>query len=381
MQPYFYFYIILISSCFWTNFNLEQNRLSRILERSNTGNLTFYILSGFVTLFIATRLETVGTDTISYVRFFKNPDFLYLGKKTDIMFELFGRIVHYIWDAKGFFIFVSGIFCFFGIFWLIQKVSYNRVLSLTLFCITGTVFNTLFLYLSMVRQATAITFYLIGTYLLFDKYARTNDKKTLTMIVVCYLLASLTHLSCLFSFPLLILIYRFKGMEIKYWCIVIGITYILAALNISFISDILGYIFQNFNDGHYARYARIEFGMIEQRGWLNMHLLPFMGMAVMIMLTKDKKQLDKWYCQLFFAAVALNNFFFDNQMWSRLILYFTIFVCIAIPNVLYNKPLWYRLGCYTLIFSYFTYKTFAELYDMTVHRAGNVVVPYESWLF
>lgn len=381
MQPYFYFYIILIGSCFWANIYLEQHRQIRILRRNNADSLTFYMLSAFVALFIATRLETVGTDTISYVRFFKNPDFLYLGKKTDIMFELFGRFVHCIWDKKGFFIFVSGIFSFFGIFWLIQKISYNRVLSLTIFCITGTVFNTLFLYLSMIRQATAITFYLIATYLLFEKYASTKDKKTLAMVIVCYLLASLTHLSCLFSFPILILIYRFNGMKIKYWCIVIGVTYILAALNISYISDILGLVFRNFNDGHYERYARIGFGMIEQRGWLNMHLLPFMALAAMIMLSRDKKQSSKWYCQLFFASVALNNFFFDNLMWSRLILYFTIFVCIAVPNALYNKPIWYRMGCYAFIFSYFIYKTFAELYDISVHRAGNVVVPYESWLF
>lgn len=381
MFPYYCFYLFVIGCCLLLNIYLENNRLRCLLFGSKTEDRTFYLLSIVVVLFIATRLESVGTDTVYYVNFFKHPKFLYVGEATDPMFEFFGRAIHFIWDAKEFFIFMTGLFSFFGIFYLIQKCSYNRVMSLTLFCIVGAISPTIFHYMCIIRQVTAMTYCFIGTYLLFEKYTKTHDRKTLTLLIICYILACSTHASCLFPLPFFILLYCFGGLKNQYWYILISVTYAMSAIGISFSKDIIGSIFSVFSHEHYGSYAHITFNIIKNKGWLNMNLIPFMAMAVMVMQSQDRKELDKWYCQLFLASVVLDNLFYDNYMWFRLILYFSIFVIIAIPNILHNRSMMYRWGCYAFIFAYFIYKTFSQLFHQVVQTEGNIIVPYDSWLF
>ena len=99
----------------------------------------FFAVSIIVLLFIATRDVTVGTDTATYVAFFKHPSFLYHEEKTDLFFEYYGRVLRLlIGKSQQGFIFISALIAYFGVFFIIWKTSKQKMYSLFLFMIMGT---------------------------------------------------------------------------------------------------------------------------------------------------------------------------------------------------------------------------------------------------
>lgn len=333
-----------------------------------------------VFLFIGLRTEKVGADTSPYVSFFHDSRFYYLGEKTDIGFELIGRFLHLFGSSTEYFIFFSSAIMCYGLFFLIYKYSRNINFALLLFCLVGTSSINLFLYLSMVRQGCALTFFFLSMY-----YLHEYGRKKIIVIILLYLMAIMTHGSILFTIPFVFLLFRYNFTK-KIWISLIIITYISAALSIINVGDILDRAFSligGLTSKDYSGYADVTFGQIEQKGFFNMNLLPFSLWGTILCYLSQKKYLNCWFVKYFLLSIILNNIFSDNQMWSRLILPFSLLVIIAVPYLTskINKK-HIIVPFYSVFFAYYIYKTISQLISMSSPFAtGNIVVPYEMWLF
>lgn len=371
MQPYIVLYSFLIISHYIFFLGKGKN----VLLPQRQDNVLFYIYSIVILLFIATRDISVGTDTETYVFFFHDPQFYYNGARTDIFFELLGRFLILFDKSAEFFIFATSTICFIGIFHIVDKLSKCKSYSILLFAIVGSFSIFLFSYLSMIRQGIAMTYFLVAVYSFFSGY---RTKKNLIVAIIFYIAAILTHGSCLFTLPFLALLYYKRITNKRIWIYLLLITYFLAALNISFVSTILDEVFSFLGDSKYRHYGNIDWGFIENKGWFNMNLLPFIALSLWLLYFSTEELIKEWYVQLFLYSVVLNNIFFDNMMWSRLIMYFTIFIIVVIPNVLNNQNRVVQYLSYNFIFIYYIYKTFSQLLTNT---SGNIIVPYSGYLF
>lgn len=332
-----------------------------------------------VFLFIGLRSKNVGTDTIAYVDFFHSSNFYYGGNKTDIGFELIGRFLHLFGSSTEFFIFFSSAIMCFGLFFIIYKYSKNVNFALLLFCFVGTSSINLFHYMCMVRQCCALTFFFLSMYFLFEY----GKKKRLTSAIL-YIMAVLTHGSVLFTAPFIFIIWKYNITK-KIWITLIVVTYIVAALGIVNIGDLLNTAFSyagGFTSRDYSSYAEVSFGQIEQKGLFNMNLLPFTVWGIFLCSMSKEEYLNRWFVKFFLASILLNNIFSNNLMWARLILPFSLFVIIAVPYLTSKLEKKYSLPFYAVFFAYYIYKTISQLIGMSsLFAVGNIVVPYETWLF
>ena len=332
-----------------------------------------------VFLFIGLRDKYVGTDTIAYVDFFHDPNFYYKGDQTDIFFEYIGRFLHIFGNSAEYYIFIiSAIMCF-GLFFLIYKYSKNINFALLLFCLVGTSSINLFSYMSMVRQGCALTFFFISMYFLFE-----YGKKKWKIAAIFYILALLTHGSILFTVPFVFVIWKYQISK-KIWLLLIVATYIIAALGVVSVGDILDVAFSyvgGFTSKDYSTYVDVSFGQIEQRGFFNMNILPFSFFGGVLCWLSYNKDINYWPVKFFLISVLLNNIFSDNLMWSRLILPFSLFIIVAFPYLISKINKKFVLPICFLFFTYYVYKATSQLTLMSLPFAqGNIVVPYETWLF
>lgn len=208
-----------------------------------------------------------------------------------------------------------------------------------------------------------------------------SKNKRIIWAIFFFTIAILTHKSVAISIPFIFLV-KFNPFSRKIWIMLLLVTYVLSALDLSFVTTVLNFFAEFVDMGHYEGYTDINFGQIDAKGWFNMNLLPFMILSFLILVLKNDKEIKIWIYQMALWGAVLNNVFYDNLMWSRLILYFSIFMIMAIPNALYNRKLIIQFPIFALIMVYYIYKTSSQLIDQVDPFAtGNLVIPYHSWLF
>lgn len=370
MTPFIYLYVIILFLALIESFQRNSNRKKRI------GLFGFLIIF----LFIGLRSETVGTDTMTYVDFFHDSKFYYIGEKTDIGFELIGRFLHLFGSSTEYFIFFSSAIMCYGLFFLIYKYSKNINFALLLFCLVGTSSINLFTYMCIVRQCCALTFLFLSMYYFYE-----YGKKKIIISMVFFLLAIMTHGSIIFTVPFVLILWKYDISK-KVWISFIIVTYLIAASNLINVGDILDTAFSlvgGFTSRDYSGYADVSFGQIEQKGLFNMNLLPFSIWGIILCYLSRQEDLNRWFVKFFLISILLNNIFSDNLMWSRLILPFSLLVIIAVPYMtskINNKHI--IIPFYSVFFAYYIYKTISQLISMSSPFAtGNIVVPYEMWLF
>ncbi|WP_145858820.1 EpsG family protein [Pedobacter suwonensis] len=381
MIAFVYLYIYLVVNTFVaSSVKLIQKRL-------------FIITSIIILFFVGLRDVSVGTDTHTYVSFFKNSDFLYDGEKTDVAFEILARSIKFLSNSEYFFLFVTSLFGLFGILFLIYKLSENKMLSLLLYMIIGTSTIFFFYIFSMIRQSCAITLFIFAVYLLFEyrgiraysiESKKVAKKKYLYWGLFFYMVSIQIHGSCAFTIPFVIFayMYDYKSKLSLYWFIIIS--FIIGSFKIFSISNFMNLIFFYFGglaSRDYSSYGEISFGEIEKVGIVNMYLIPFTLISIFILRCATLKQINIWYVKLFLMSVVLNNLFYDNLMWSRLVFYLSIFAIVAIPNILKGVKKTVKLSFYIVFFTYFCYKTISQFQAQMLPAAtGNIIVPYKSWL-
>lgn len=161
MFPFICLYIVIFL------LSLVETSQHDLIKKRRIGVLGLLV----VFLFIGLRTEKVGADTYPYVSFFHDSKFYYLGEKTDIGFELIGRFLHLFGSSTEYFIFFSSAIMCYGLFFLIYKYSKNINCALLFLCLVGTSSINLFMYMCMVRQCCALTFFFLSMYYL-NEYGR-----------------------------------------------------------------------------------------------------------------------------------------------------------------------------------------------------------------
>lgn len=329
------------------------------------GNIIFLVLVFFISL----RTKYTGVDTPYYVDFFHNSNFIYLGSKTDPLFELFARFIHFFSSDERVFIAVVGFVSLFGVYLLISRISMNKSVSWMLFTISGTTYIYMFLYLFLMRQVCAITFFLMAVLYFFQEERLT--KKRIVVSSILYIGSVLIHGTSLMALPFIFLA-RKKLSSKKAWYLMLVISYMMAAFHISFVSNIVNFLFPIMGMAKYAGYRNVSFGFIENTGMINMYILPTTIEALMVLYIGKKEYIKKWYVQFFLYSAVMTNVFYDNLMWPRLILYISIFSIVVIPNVLSFENKKVQFACYSPIIAYFTFKFFRSV--------SLDPIIYENWL-
>ncbi len=370
VRPYIIFYIIIFGIYL----------LSLAFPKLRKGKRDWYFIaaSTLVFLLIGTRADTVGTDTEDYVSSFQHLDSYYA--QDDVLFRVIVYVLRLFGSSAEYYIFIVSLLGLFGLFYIIDKYSENKTMSVALFTILGPMELFFFLYFSMIRQTIALSFFFISLCILFDNSQK--NKKKLWLFLLFYLFSCLTHKSALFAAPFIAIIYFKKFDKRVFWIALIMFTYVLAGLGLSITQTVLSKVFEVLGgDSHYAAYADITIGAIESRGFMHLGILPFTIIGLIVSWFTDNKTRENWIVQFFLWSVVMNNIFFDNLNYNRLTLYLTMFSIIAIPNALKNVKMIVKLPTLVFVFGYFIYKMIGQFaFQLSPFASGNIIVPYESWL-
>ncbi len=367
MTPYILLFIAVILLMWWDK--------GRNLPRS------FGLSSFFVFLIFALRNQNVGSDTEKYVQCWNNPNFYYTGEPTDIGFETLLRFFHIFGSSNIYFIIFIAVVTLIGLYYFINKNSQYRVDSIFFFCTAGTVFIFMLVYICAVRQAVAMSFYLIGLTLYFDAKATKKQKWVAWALLIA---AVSIHGSCAVVIPVMLML---PYLELNKWVvtIVICITYILGALGIFQLSSFLTMVDLGGSDMEkYQGYTNeMTFGQTENSGIFNFFLLPYSLILIYLAWFKSKEELNSWQFKYLFVGMVLTNLMVDNLMWGRLLLYFTIVSIAVFPNMLRTANFKYKNLVYLVVMIFFVRKVVTGLAysaQIAIMNFYNTEVPYETWL-
>lgn len=232
----------------------------------------------------------------------------------------------------------------------------------------GTASTIYFLYFSMVRQAFATAFFILALISFIDNNQKINKK-----VFILSLLMILTHYS---SIICLIVFFLPKISIKRVWAIVVILLTIALGYSISRFYNYLMILSTTIGKGFYFR-------ALEETQFQIMTVLPMSLIVTTILITANREFYNTLLFKVFFLGVALNNIIGMVSNADRMNLYFLIMGIIVIPQYVKLKDLswFYKVGIFLICISYFSYKYFKVLNYMLVEGTGNVIVPYESYLF
>lgn len=366
-----------------------------LLACKNPHKKNYYFKLGAIIMFVLLGMRSayIGPDTYNYTICYQHPKFYYCGSPTDSGFVVLLSIFRFFFSGNWFFLLMSSFVSLLGVFYLIYKESKYKNISLLLFGVCGTGEIFYLLYFSMIRQACAMSFCYIGLVLYFNSNTAKKNLKFLRGLLIfsqkqfcgliLIIISTTIHASAIIIIPFLFLA-RYTSVNKWIYSIVIIITYIIGALNIFSFSQLFKYIsFQSETSDHYnAYFEEMTFGEMSSTGILNPLTLPFTIIALYVLWHSKDKISKCWYFQFFLFGTILNNALTDNMMWTRLVLYFTVFAIIVIPNCLLNISAKSSKYLFTFLLIYYFYKTNNMLvYQANLHTDLNLIIPYKTWLF
>lgn len=380
MAIYYFLYVFLLILCFLANNNRKKNIYFKV------GCFAMFIVLGM-------RSAYVGPDTYNYTVCYQHDKFYYCGSPTDSGFVVLLSIFRFFFSGKWFFLLMSSLVSLAGVFYLIDRESKYKNISLLLFGICGTGEIFYLLYFSMVRQACAMSLCLIGLVMFFNSNFTgkkmgllrgllvLNRKQFLGLLLV--FMSATIHASAFLVIPFIFLA-KYTNIYRWLYAIIIVTTYVVGALNIFSFSQLFSYIsFQSESSDHYSAYfEEMTFGEMSSSSIINPLTLPFTLIALYILWRFNSRVLKCWYFQFFLYGTVLNNALTDNMMWTRLVLYFTITAIIVIPNYLLIIPSKSAKCFFIFLLIYYFYKTNNLLiYIDGLKTDLNLIIPYKTWLF
>ncbi|WP_445384799.1 EpsG family protein [Robiginitalea sp. IMCC44478] len=175
------------------------------------------VFTGLIIFWAGTRGHKIGTDTSNYHDFYflqslYLPDYseFFVYFNSDLIFEV---LMFFTFIFKDFTVFTFVVACVFNIvlFTFVRKFTDygNKGSSLFLFLTFASFFSFTSLELNIIRNAVAISFFLIGLHYLLNDY----KKKTL----VFFILALLSHLTSLIPIVAILIALYFQNTPIKYF--------------------------------------------------------------------------------------------------------------------------------------------------------------------
>jgi len=355
----FYLMFFLLMILFSVDYPLKF-KINHFNSELNINYNPFLFSFLFISLVLGLRYD-VGTDYMSYVRYFEryftgiNPPDVESG------FELINRIAIFLGADFWLVFLISALLINFFVLKTFKENSENYVLSvIILFGIGFIFFQT-----NGIRQAIAIAFTLYGS-----KYIVSRNLKS--YIIFC-VLGMMFHLTAFIMIPM----YWIVNIKYKKSILLLGL---LISLFLFLQPNILSIIVNKFLNiltiPKYHHYIKMSF---EKTGAVNTGyrvMLEGVFAFIVVLLTPKKiyKHIKgKIYFNFFVLSYMSNMFFGRFYAVSRITLYFSIFQSLFIPYFIYNIPINKKSRVLLIILTiiYFSFWTYWTI------KGNSQIIPYQ----
>ena len=306
---YFIIYVTIIAAMFTS----EKKKKAQIIA-----------LMFFLTLIAGLRHYTIGSDTISYFRSYKQT--LYYGVKIfehsrfEFGYVLLQYIISRVTSNFNIFLLICTIFMNTSIGIFIYKYSKQPIVSILMFILLRLFFNEM----NILREFLAVC-------IILNSVQYIVDRKIIKFLIVVFI-ASLFHASALVAVPLYFL-YR-KEMNFKTKTIIFSATIIIYL----FLSNILIYITNKI--GMYSNYVENFYGSNKLASLLSVLISACIFIFFKFIYKKFKKNLSikeiKHYdflVNISYITLMLDIIAYRISIFSRLINYYGIFKILVLSNV------------------------------------------------
>lgn len=321
-------------------------------------NKHIYYLSLFLlTLLVALRSDTVGTDTKGYIsmyEYFKNtsyngwPEPLYGGLM--ILFNRLGANFHvFQWFLAS----LVALFFHLGL----KKCSSNS--SYSLFCLYSLFF--IFYLMNISRQIIAVSVVFYALTFLYE------NKKTPFIILV--LIASSLHYASIFSLGLLF-VYRIKTNKRMYIVTICLSLFIGFIINEGILSLFLGPYSYYLNSSQHG----FRTGMRTVQALMLCSY--FTGFALLIIMTIKKSLINTFWLKVFVCGIILNNLTMKLDLGLRIVMFFTISQIVVYNLYINNNNIKQKYFMFCVV------NTFMLIYFFFLFFTGSAgIYPYKSIIF
>ncbi len=348
------FYILLlvplaIQHCAINEYNIDY-------QRKKQSALLFFFVS--MTVLIALRHESVGTDTRNYIYYFEHFSKLSWNRlwneSIEVGFTYFNKFVSVFTKEPQVFFAITAVIVSAMIYPTYRRLCVDSSLTIILY-VTMSTFVMAF---SGIRQMIAVG---IG----FIAYEFVRNKKIIPYIL-CVILALTFHTS---AFMLIFMYPLYHARITKKWLVaVIPVMAVVFVFNKQIFS-VIGFILTRFT-GYEAS--------VSQTGAFMMLLL-FVIFAVFAFLIPDEDALDNEVIGLrnfLLLSVVLQMFAPLNMIAMRMNYYYIIFIPLLLPKIIEAKSeRWEQVavvGRYTMVILFLVY----FFYNAYVSKSNLYVFPY-----
>lgn len=297
------------------------NSIAKRENNSSRIQKLFFFIFIFVLWFLtAFRSEKIGSDTIAYIKYFKDfsTNGIFNDSRIETGYQILNILVSKISNNPQFFLGFVATICYVGTGIYIYKYSDNIVFStVLLFPVAYGFFAT------GLRQAIAMII------CLYAYQAIKNQKNICAILLVA--LASTFHTSA--WIVLILLLHKFIPKKPKF---VISLTAIFITLSLTGIMD---EIFVLLLGNRYGGYYENE---IVTNGWLGIAyycVRNFVFYMVVFLSYKNKEQENSVVLSLFTMLLITISFGFSISLFSRATYYFMLMSLVELPNAIYRGTL------------------------------------------
>lgn len=325
-----------------------------------------------VFLLPALRDIHIGPDTYGYVRFFINPSEDAYLDNVEPLFRLYNIVLRAIWPNQHFYLMICSLLSLGGFFYIIDKKSNYKELSLLLFVVVGLFYQVQFY---VIRQSISISLFLIAMYLYVDR-------KKYTLALLFYTLALFTHVTVLYTLPVVLLVKRIRfSPKFVYTLLVVSMCIgVLGLIDYrAYIDLILNYLTDSDRiSTRYANYGSFELDQAIPMKNLILSCLPYtLCCIICYRYFQDKENL---YLKLFFVSCVIRNIMCSYTIVFRLIMYFEIFLIFLLPLACGRKK--FALCVYIPYIVFNLYAAYNALYSLGHDNVyDDSLVPYRAFFY
>lgn len=341
-------------------------------NKTKYGKLIFQFSCVLVFLLPALRDIHIGPDTYGYVRFFINPSEDAYLDNVEPLFRLYNVVLRFIWPNPHFYLMVCSLLSLGGFFFIIDKKSNYKELSLLLFVLVGLFYQVQFY---VIRQSISISLFLVAMYF----YA---DRKKYMLALLFYTLALFMHATVLYTLPVVLLVKRMRFSP-KFVYIVLAVSLCIGVLGMvdyrAYIDLILNYLTDSDRiSTRYANYGSFELNEDIPLKSLILSCLPYTLCCIICYRNfQDKENL---YLKLFFVSCVIRNIMCSYTIVFRLIMYFEIFLIFLLPLACGRKK--FALYVYIPYILFNLYAAYNALYSLEHdHVYDDSLVPYCAFFY
>lgn len=341
-------------------------------NKTRYGKVIFQFSCLLVFLLPALRDIHIGPDTYGYVRFFINPSEDAYLDNVEPLFRLYNIVLRAIWPNEHFYLMVCSLLSLGGFFYIIDKKSNYKELSLLLFVLVGLFYQVQFY---VIRQSISISMFLISMYFYVDR-------KKYTLALLFYALALFTHVTVLYTLPVVLLVKRMRfSPKFVYTLLVLSMCVgVLGLIDYrAYIDLILNYLTDSDRiSDRYANYGSFELDQAIPVKNLILSCLPYtLCCIICYRCLEDKENL---YLKLFFASCVIRNIMCSYTIVFRLIMYFEIFLIFLLPLACGRKK--YALCVYIPYIAFNLYAAYNALYSLGHDNVyDDSLIPYRAFFY